>query len=107
MFLWNSIVIVLTYFGDFGYSIAQSLKRSVLIRQQNYCGLCRARFSKYVPHEIHHLNHISTDNNSTNLVALCANCHSAHHRFDVSVKQVFTNLNATNQTTKVYYDLIK
>lgn len=102
MSLWNPLIIVLACFGDFGHSIAQNLKRTVLIRQHNYCGLCQTRFSKYVPHEIHHLNHIATDNNSSNLVALCANCHSAHHRFNVSVKQSFRKKNIMNQT--VYLD---
>lgn len=93
MLILNSIIVLLINYVDIGYSIGQSLKRRVLIRQRNLCGSCRSQFSKFIPHEIHHLNHIATDNNSSNLVALCANCHTAHHRFNVSIGHVFVKRN--------------
>ena len=55
MFILNSIIFLLMNYTDFGYSIGQSLKRRVLIRQRNICGYCQSKFSKFIPHEIHHL----------------------------------------------------
>ena len=71
--------------------LSRQLRNKVLIRQNNRCGLCKANFSRMIPHEIHHLNHIPKDNNSSNLLALCANCHSAHHRYNVCVYPYFEN----------------
>ena len=106
MFFLGSMVILLINNVNMGYSIGQSLKRRVLIRQKNLCGCCKSKFSKFVPHEIHHLNHIASDNNSSNLVALCANCHSAHHRFNISVQQMFVNGNNYTQCLHAYDEFI-
>ena len=107
MFILNSIIFLLMNYTDFGYSIGQSLKRRVLIRQRNLCGSCQSKFSKFIPHEIHHFNNITTDNNCSNLVALCANCHSAHHRFNISVQQIFMNENNYSQCLHSYDEFIE
>lgn len=91
-------------------SLRQTLRRKVLIRQRNKCGLCNCNFSIMRPHEIHHLNHNPKDNNSSNLLALCANCHTAHHRFGVAVMPFYKYRNATDysfsepEVTTAYYE---
>ena len=83
------------------FGVSQRVRRIVILRQNNRCGMCNDTFTIMKPHEIHHLNHQSKDNNITNLLALCANCHSAHHRFDVPAKPFFVT--KTQQEKDIYY----
>lgn len=92
----NYIFLMLCFFGfKPTNSLKQSLRREIILRQQNKCGNCMTSFTKMVPHEIHHLNHNPKDDNASNLLALCANCHAAHHRFGISVKPFCSTLNNT------------
>tara|TARA_B100001769_G_scaffold275313_2_gene277117 strand:+ start:814 stop:1095 length:282 start_codon:yes stop_codon:yes gene_type:complete len=75
------------------FALQQNLRNQILISQKNKCGMCKKNFSKLIPHEIHHLNHNASDNNKNNLLALCCNCHAAHHRYNISVKPYFTDIN--------------
>ena len=87
--------------------LRQTLRREIILRQNNLCGLCDEKFTKMKPHEIHHLNHNPQDNNASNLLALCANCHTAHHRFGVSVMPFVKIKNMTDDVSgdsKVYYE---
>lgn len=93
------------------FSLRPTLRREILLRQHNKCGLCHCEFSMMRPHEIHHLNHNPKDNNSSNLLALCANCHAAHHRFGVAVMPFFEYRNTSwlnnvesDGNTKAYYE---
>lgn len=106
-FLLNTFIIVMSMapVSD-GLAVQQTLRRQVILRQDNVCGLCKTKFSRMVPHEIHHLNHNAIDNNSSNLVALCANCHNAHHRFNVTVNQIF-NYTPESKRENVYYEELK
>ena len=108
LFVMNNIgVFIVTYliYCHNVHGVQQSLRRKVIIRQGNVCGLCKCKFSKIMPHEIHHLNHNPKDNTPSNLLALCANCHTAHHRFGVPVSPFDYN-NSTNYSSesKAYYE---
>ena len=106
-----SYLLVLFLFRVHCDGLRQTLRREVILRQRNRCGLCHCEFSMMCPHEIHHLNRNPKDNNSSNLLALCANCHAAHHRFGVAVMPFFEQRNTTHYDSwedsgmeKAYYE---
>lgn len=106
-FICFSIFIINTQTNVFVSGMRQTMRREVILRQNNLCGICNENFSTMKPHEIHRLNHDAKDNNATNLLALCANCHTAHHRYGVPalpfIRGKITrddNVRATN----VYYE---
>lgn len=102
-----SALMTLSYISINVSGLRQTLRREIILRQINHCGLCQDKFTKMKPHEIHHLNHKPKDNNASNLLALCANCHTAHHRFGVSVMPFINIKNMTDDVSggsKVYYE---
>ena len=100
--LFVFILLSVTKENSFVFAITQHMRRIIILRQNNQCGMCNHSFTIMKPHEIHHLNHQSKDNNITNLLALCANCHSAHHRFGIPAKPFFDIKTQYDNTT--YYE---
>ena len=89
--VYISLMMINTQTSCFVNGVGQHVRKTVILRQNNLCGMCKNNFTTMKPHEIHHINHECKDNNITNLLALCANCHAAHHRYGVPANPFYDN----------------